>query len=378
MLANGTIAQEYWGNDEYIGGGSIFLQAEPSFGAQPGEILLADDYPYRLYRGAYEAFDRLLPDSLSVNGYDDCSPAISADGQRLYFASNRPGGYGGYDIWMTEKSGGEWSMPNNLGQAINSELDEISPSLTGDESKLFFVRADDSGPWGIPMAHIFRSVYWNDQWGGAEIMPAPVTSESLESCPAISYAGDKLYFISTRPNDLPGELGVWVSYRQNEQWLEPTPLLGFVNYYWEQCGWGYFGHPVSIDISHDASSIVFNKIDIYEITFCFDAETNIYVADLQTDIDDKGITKPEQLSLFVYPNPFNSSLYIKTAGGSADAIEIFDIRGREIISFKIESGENSIVWDGRDRLGDGCPSGIYFVRMISNENTVTRRAVLLK
>ena len=135
---------------------------------------------------------------------------------------------------------------------------------------------------------------------------------------------------------------------------------------------------MSIDISHDASSIVFNKIDIYVVILCFDAETNIYVADLQTGIDDKGITKPEQLSLFVYPNPFNSSLYIKTAGGSVDAIEIFDIRGREIISFKIESGENSIVWDGRDRLGDGCPSGIYFVRMISNENTVTRRAVLLK
>ncbi len=375
LMTNGAIAQEYWGNDQHIWGGSIYLTAEPSFGAEPGEILYADDFYYRIYRVADQVFELFLPDSLSVDSYADCSPELSSDGLRLYFASNRPGGFGGYDIWMTEKTGGVWSMPENLGTAINSEQDEVSPSLTGDESEMFFVCADDSEVWDNPMGRIFTSVYWNDQWSDAEILPFPVNSDSLESSPAVSYTGDKLYFISTRPNDLPEANGVWVSYRQNEQWLEPTPLFGFVNYYWEQCGWGYFGHPESIDISNDASRIVFNKIDIYE---CFDAETNIYLSDLQTGTDDNAIIKPDNLSLFVYPNPFNSSLYIKTAGGSADFIEIFDIRGRKIILLKLESGENSIVWDGRDRFGSKCPSGIYFVRVISGEKAVSRRAVLLK
>jgi hypothetical protein len=63
--------------------------------------------------------------------YSYCHPTISADGQRLYFASNMPGGFGGMDLWMTRKlKNGDWSQAMNLGSRINSEGNELFPHIT--------------------------------------------------------------------------------------------------------------------------------------------------------------------------------------------------------------------------------------------------------
>lgn len=60
------------------------------------------------------------------------APFIGPDGRSLYFASDRPGGLGGMDIWMSRRHGAgwlEWSEPENLGSGVNSELDETSLSV---------------------------------------------------------------------------------------------------------------------------------------------------------------------------------------------------------------------------------------------------------
>lgn len=56
-----------------------------------------------------------------------CHPTISEDGQRLYYASDRPGGYGGYDIYYSKLEDGVWGEPTNLGDQINSAGDEHFP-----------------------------------------------------------------------------------------------------------------------------------------------------------------------------------------------------------------------------------------------------------
>lgn len=63
-------------------------------------------------------------------------PALSPDGNTIYFASNRSGGYGGFDIYKSDKRGNMWGEPKNLGATINSQGDEITPFFDG--STLFF------------------------------------------------------------------------------------------------------------------------------------------------------------------------------------------------------------------------------------------------
>jgi len=68
----------------------------------------------------------------------DSQPSLSGDGRRLYFSSDRPGGYGKRDIWMSTNSGTSWSKPINLGTKVNSSFDETTPFIHVNNQSLFF------------------------------------------------------------------------------------------------------------------------------------------------------------------------------------------------------------------------------------------------
>jgi hypothetical protein len=76
--------------------------------------------------------------------YDDLGPRVTADGKFLLFYSNRPGGFGGYDIWAAPRLAsdgtrpGGWGKPFNLGPGVNSEFDEYNPDPSPDGQRLFF------------------------------------------------------------------------------------------------------------------------------------------------------------------------------------------------------------------------------------------------
>lgn len=85
----------------------------------------------------------------------ESQPAISADGSTLYFLSNRPGGFGGYDIWksvMDEE--GYWTTPTNLGPNVNTPYDEATPFIHPDGKTLYF--SSDGWP-GLGQKDIFMS-----------------------------------------------------------------------------------------------------------------------------------------------------------------------------------------------------------------------------
>ncbi|MCF8237727.1 MAG: OmpA family protein [Saprospiraceae bacterium] len=65
----------------------------------------------------------------NADEYSSQHPSLSRDGKRLFFASDRPGGYGGYDIWFVDRTTGGWSDPVNLGPAINSKGNEVFPFI---------------------------------------------------------------------------------------------------------------------------------------------------------------------------------------------------------------------------------------------------------
>lgn len=99
--------------------------------------------------------------------YWDSQPAISPDGNTLYFSSNRPGGLGGYDLWKTQLAkDGTWSTPVNLGPEINTPYDEHTPFVHPDgqtfyfssdgwpgmgNKDIFYCRIDEQGKWNQPV-----------------------------------------------------------------------------------------------------------------------------------------------------------------------------------------------------------------------------------
>lgn len=91
--------------------------------------------------------------------YSIGTPAISPDGNRLYFASDMPGGKGGADLYYSEWKNGQWQSPVNMLQ-INTEGNESYPFVSADE-KLFF--ASDGHP-GLGGKDIFYSVEYKGQW----------------------------------------------------------------------------------------------------------------------------------------------------------------------------------------------------------------------
>ncbi len=70
--------------------------------------------------------------------YWESQPSLSADGKTLYFSSNRPGGNGLRDIWYTEQKNGYWTKPKNLGRKINTPADETTPYIHVNNQSLFF------------------------------------------------------------------------------------------------------------------------------------------------------------------------------------------------------------------------------------------------
>jgi len=80
----------------------------------------------------------LLPKTINSK-YTEIAASLSADGKRIYFASDRPGGYGGVDIYMCQRLPNEkWSQAQNLGPTINTIEDEDFPNVSPDGKTLYF------------------------------------------------------------------------------------------------------------------------------------------------------------------------------------------------------------------------------------------------
>lgn len=82
-------------------------------------------------------FSNIVPLNINDPSFSNAHPTISPNGQTLIFSSNRPGGYGATDLYITHRKDKQWSTPENLGSIINSEGSEYFPFLMNDEELVF-------------------------------------------------------------------------------------------------------------------------------------------------------------------------------------------------------------------------------------------------
>lgn len=102
----------------------------------------------------------------------DSQPSLSADGRLLFFSSDRRGGLGGNDLWYsTRKEDGSWSEAKNVGAPINTSKDEISPFLFFNNETLFFASDGHQGFGGMD---IFLSKVHGGTFGQPENLGLPI------------------------------------------------------------------------------------------------------------------------------------------------------------------------------------------------------------
>jgi len=131
--------------------------------------------------------------------HQEASACISGDENVMYFSSDRPGGYGGRDLYRVKKlPNGEWSLPLNLGPMINTAFDEDAPFVHSDGKTFFFASKGHNTIGGYD---IFKStLIGQDLWTVPENLGGPINTVKDDIYFALSVDGSEGYFSSERPD----------------------------------------------------------------------------------------------------------------------------------------------------------------------------------
>jgi outer membrane protein OmpA-like peptidoglycan-associated protein len=151
-----------------------------------------------LYAAIKEGDNWSIPVNLGrpVNtAYRETQPSITPDGRTLYFSSDRPGGKGQHDIWVSRKSeSGQWSNPENLGDSINSKGTEMSPFIHPDNQSLYFSSDGLVGLGGYDLFVARRDS--NGTWNHPVNLGYPINTNRDEIGLIVNSRGDKAYYSS--------------------------------------------------------------------------------------------------------------------------------------------------------------------------------------
>jgi outer membrane protein OmpA-like peptidoglycan-associated protein len=135
--------------------------------------------------------------------YNEKQTSISGDGRTIYFSSDRPGGQGGLDLWMsTRDDNWNFSVPVNLGTAINTNQDDQYPFIHPDNQTLYFISRGHKGMGKDDIFYAFRNA--NGQWDSAINLGYPINTPGYEPGVVIDRLGEYAYFSSERAGGFGG------------------------------------------------------------------------------------------------------------------------------------------------------------------------------
>ncbi|MBI4930337.1 MAG: OmpA family protein [Bacteroidetes bacterium] len=184
-----------WYNEAVVGisadGQQLFLYKDDKGGSIYYSRLEGDQWSYAYMIGTDAG------DITDINSSSwEPSACLSPDGNTLYFVSNRPGGFGGRDIYKCVKlPTGRWSKATNLGPTINTEYDEDAPFMHPDGVTMFF---SSNGHKTMGGFDIFFTVLADSGWYPPQNMGYPINTTDDDIFYVMSTDGKRAYFSSVR------------------------------------------------------------------------------------------------------------------------------------------------------------------------------------
>ena len=140
--------------------------------------------------------------------YWEPSACISPDGNSLYFVSDRPGGYGGRDIYRSKKlPNGKWSLATNMGPKINSAFDEESPFITADNSYLYFSTQGHNSMGGFDI--VYSRIYEDGITDSIVNLGYPINTPDDDLYFAVSADARRAYYASAHEGGM-GEKDIYI------------------------------------------------------------------------------------------------------------------------------------------------------------------------
>ncbi|MBN2381155.1 PD40 domain-containing protein [candidate division WOR-3 bacterium] len=305
---------------------------------------------------------------LSVNMDDarrELSPSITADRSKLFWCAwNRPGGYGGYDVWFAEwdSVASDWGEPQNAGPNANTPGYEFTCFISADGKTLYVSSTYDSDGEDL------YKLSWQDScWGPRERVFETYYVGGDQYSPWVTADGKWLYFTMfigiTYGRATLRSLWLGEFFGEPELLAEPISLPG--RNQWNE----------GPSLTADGSRLYFssNRPDSIE------QEAFLWYSDYVSDVEERNYEVTLKLTVTSISNNSHSIRYILSETNHVFC-GVFDTVGnlvRILVNTKQKGGEQRILWDGLDDQGRKVPSGTYFVRLTADRNKTTKKTIFI-
>jgi hypothetical protein len=162
-------------------------------------------------------------------------PAFSRDGHSMFFASNRTGS-AGIDIWVSRRDHIHddfgWQEPENLGAGVNSALIDAGPSyFDNDEAGIAQLYFNSNRPGGPGTSNLYVSEQAADGSFGPAVLAIELAGLGETARASIRHDGREIFFTSTRPDSVANSQDLWVATRESvfDAWSAPINLSSPLN-----------------------------------------------------------------------------------------------------------------------------------------------------
>jgi len=193
----------------------------------------------------------------------ESGPSLSPDKNTLYFSSNRPGGYGGRDLYVSyRKANGSWTPAENMGPAINTKGNELAPFIHADNQTLYYT-SDGLPGYGNQDIYLVRKKAGNT-WGTPENLGYPINTVENEGSLFVASDGLTAYYTSDRA-DSRGGLDLYKFQLQPE--ARPARTLYVQGYVTDAQTGKYI--PCAVELTEDSTQQAVTKLQTDETGFYF-------------------------------------------------------------------------------------------------------------